>query len=80
MYSRYTEQSERVIQKPYLVDVVVVLGVELEDLRLLLVVESGGELIGPEFLTPLLRSDEPAGGKNLLLEKNAERRGCQSQK
>jgi hypothetical protein len=43
----------------YLVCLVIVLRVVLEDLRLLLVVEGANELVGAEFFPPLLTIDEP---------------------
>lgn len=48
----------------YLVGFVVVLGVELEHLSLLGIVEDSGELVSSELLAPLLAIGEPEEGKD----------------
>jgi hypothetical protein len=62
--SKYGEEGEReeggwIGDLAYLVNLVVVLGVELEDLLFLAVVEVLDEVIKSELCSPLLAVDEP---------------------
>lgn len=54
--------------RTHLVSLVVVLRVELENLGLLWVFESGRQIISAEFLAPLLSVDEPKSGQKNTLD------------